>query len=235
MFKSASVWVALLAVAALVLGPLLAHFGVVRPLQGLMSFGAAAALGLLAMVAGVVSVLRRRARQGALAIGLGMLCLLVVLLPAFAAGRIPPINDVSTDLESPPALTRAEPSGRSLAYPPDFVHFVRDSYADLRPLVLPEPADAVLARVEALARRQPGWTVVSCDPQARVCEGYAESRLFRFRDDFAIRVRAEGQGARVDMRSRSRDGKGDLGVNAARIRDFLGQLGGSAAQGSGTR
>jgi uncharacterized protein (DUF1499 family) len=48
--------------------------------------------------------------------------------------------------------------------------------------------------------------------------------VFNFRDDFVIRIRPQRSGTRVDMRSRSREGKTDLGVNAARIRAFLGEL-----------
>jgi len=49
----------------------------------------------------------------------------------------------------------------------------------------------------------------------------ATSDLCRFHDDFAVRVRPDDGGAVVDMRSKSRDGKGDLGANAERIRSFL--------------
>jgi uncharacterized protein (DUF1499 family) len=58
-----------------------------------------------------------------------------------------------------------------------------------------------------------------------VIEAVATSRLFHFRDDIAIRVRADGGGgSRVDMRSKSRVGQGDLGVNAARIRAYMAEL-----------
>ena len=53
----------------------------------------------------------------------------------------------------------------------------------------------------------------------------ATTRLFGFHDDIAIRIRPDGaQGSRVDVRSKSRDGKGDIGANAARIRAFVGEL-----------
>jgi uncharacterized protein (DUF1499 family) len=49
--------------------------------------------------------------------------------------------------------------------------------------------------------------------------------VFRFVDDVLVRVRpADGGGALVDVRSKSRDGRGDLGVNAARIRAFAEKL-----------
>jgi hypothetical protein len=42
-----------------------------------------------------------------------------------------------------------------------------------------------------------------------------------FRDDVAVRIRAIGQGARVDVRSASRYGRHDFGTNAARVRVLL--------------
>ncbi|GAB4816922.1 hypothetical protein N2152v2_003968 [Parachlorella kessleri] len=48
--------------------------------------------------------------------------------------------------------------------------------------------------------------------------------LLRFKDDVIIRSRQEGTDVVVDVRSASRLGKGDLGKNAARIREYLAAL-----------
>ena len=42
-----------------------------------------------------------------------------------------------------------------------------------------------------------------------------------FSDDIVVRIRADGTGSRVDIRSKSRVGESDLGVNARRIREFI--------------
>ena len=47
---------------------------------------------------------------------------------------------------------------------------------------------------------------------------------FGFRDDIVVRIRPEGAGSRVDIRSKSRDGESDFGVNARRIREFIARL-----------
>ncbi len=44
---------------------------------------------------------------------------------------------------------------------------------------------------------------------------------FGFKDDVAIRIRPDGSGSRIDVRSVSRVGRSDLGANARRIRAFL--------------
>jgi len=56
------------------------------------------------------------------------------------------------------------------------------------------------------------------DPAAGTIEATDTSRIFRFVDDIVVRIRPEAEGARIDVRSKSREGKGDLGANAARIR-----------------
>ena len=58
------------------------------------------------------------------------------------------------------------------------------------------------------------------DESAGRIEAYDTSRVFHFVDDVVIRVRGEGTDSRVDMRSRSRDGLGDSGVNAKRVRAY---------------
>ena len=45
-----------------------------------------------------------------------------------------------------------------------------------------------------------------------------------FTDDVVIRVARHGGGSRIDVRSLSRQGQGDFGVNAARVRAYLAAL-----------
>ena len=53
---------------------------------------------------------------------------------------------------------------------------------------------------------------------------YAHVFLFGFKDDIVIRVQSNGDGSRVDMRSLSRVGGSDFGVNASRVRSFTQKL-----------
>ena len=54
------------------------------------------------------------------------------------------------------------------------------------------------------------------------------SRWFGFTDDIVIRVAATDSGSRIDLRSSSRLGRSDFGVNGARIRAYLSALRASA-------
>ena len=55
-------------------------------------------------------------------------------------------------------------------------------------------------------------------------EAVARTPIMGFRDDVAIRVRPEDDGARIDVRSASRYGRHDLGTNASRIRGLLEEI-----------
>ena len=85
------------------------------------------------------------------------------------------------------------------------------------------PPDRALARAEAAARAL-GWKIVAAAPGQGRLEATATTRWFGFKDDVVVRVTPASGGSRVDIRSVSRVGKSDLGVNARRIRAFLAAL-----------
>jgi uncharacterized protein (DUF1499 family) len=66
--------------------------------------------------------------------------------------------------------------------------------------------------------------VVASDPAAGRIEANETTRWFRFTDDVVIRVAPDGAGSRVDVRSVSRVGRSDFGVNAGRIRAYTAAL-----------
>lgn len=229
MLRSGSVRLSLFALALVVAGPLLSRVGLVHPMTGLSAFALGAVVGLVATVVGAVSAARGRVRTGLTAAGLGLLAFGSVALAAFGRGQHPPVNDVATDLADVPAFTQApklpDNRGRDFTYRRELEPVVRRAYPDLAPLTLAVPPERAYALALALAREQPRWEVTRQDAQALELEAVAESRLFRFPDDVVVRVRpAPGGGSRVDVRSKSRLGRGDLGANAARIRHFLEQL-----------
>ena len=85
------------------------------------------------------------------------------------------------------------------------------------------PRDAVFNRALDAAQRM-GWTIVAADDMADRIEASDRSRWFGFTDDIVIRIAPEGSSSSVDVRSSSRLGRSDFGVNAARIRGYLGVL-----------
>ena len=92
---------------------------------------------------------------------------------------------------------------------------------EARPVVLPVPPAEAYRKVKAAAE---GLQVVSDDPAAGVLEATDETFWFSFKDDVVFRVRPEGQGSRIDIRSVSRVGRSDLGKNCARVTGLLEKL-----------
>lgn len=161
------------------------------------------------------------------------------------AQGVPPIHDISTDRLDPPqfseavvAARAAVPGGNDLDYlnarVPDNPRFgaaagqsaaalQQRAYADMA--AIPTGLDEAQAFALALAlAREQGWRLGRIDAAAGVIEATTESFWYGFTDDIIVRVRPDGSGARIDMRSASRVGVSDLGANAARMRPYLEEL-----------
>ncbi|MGH7785487.1 MAG: DUF1499 domain-containing protein [Candidatus Binatia bacterium] len=225
-----STWLGRLSLAAAILGPTLAYFELVKPIVGFAIFGVGGVLsGVLCLVLGVIALLLGPAGSRGHTGG-GMLPALIVILAVYVANgagtSAPRINDITTDTANPPAFSAAttlpDNAGRDMSYPGEaFAAQQRDGYGEIAPLALPLPPDQAFATVLAAAQKMPGWYILRNDSAAHIVEGYETSRLFHFKDDFVIEVRPDGAGSVVQMRSKSRDGQGDMGANAKRIRAFF--------------
>ena len=223
--------------ALLVLGgPLLANVGAILPMQAFTLFLLGSLLGLVALVLGGIGLLVTRGgvagRDRAwFAVGIGAVLLLTVLAGALPGRDLPRINDITTDPGDPPgfeAAAREEANrGRDMGYDPEFEALQRAGYPDLAPIRLPVSPAVAFERVQG-AIAALGWEEVLADPAGGRIEARETSRIFRFVDDIAIRIRPADGGSVVDVRSKSRDGQGDLGANAARVRALGDALGSDA-------
>lgn len=160
----------------------------------------------------------------------------------FAALTVPAIHDISTDLADPPTFrvltlrpdnldevpggTDAKMKGLNPQQRWVVVH--QKSYGNIRSVRINEPVPNVIAKAERLAKAR-GWDIAVALPEEGRLEATETSALFRFKDDVVLRVRPTetGDGSIVDMRSVSRVGVNDLGVNAKRVRSFLADLSGT--------
>ena len=142
-----------------------------------------------------------------------------------SAKASPPIHDITTDTENPPrfvaiiALRQGSPNsaehqGEAVA------RQQRVAYPDIRPIMLAEPPDAAFKRA-LTAAREIGWQIVAAVPAQGRIEATDTTLWFGFKDDVVVRVIPTATGSRIDVRSVSRLGEGDLGKNAARIRAYL--------------
>ena len=153
------------------------------------------------------------------------------------ARRVPAIHDITTDTEHPPtfialaAARAAAPNG--LAYEGAAVAAAQQqAYPDIVPYLSPLPPATLLAQA-AMVERAAGWEIVAVDPQQGRIEATETSLLFGFKDDIVIRITPHERGSRLDIRSMSRVGRSDVGVNAQRIRRFLKRLRAAIARHEG--
>jgi uncharacterized protein (DUF1499 family) len=156
----------------------------------------------------------------AIALLIGLAVLYVPLQFIQRARAVPPINDITTDTENPPRyMTTAR------AYPgAEFARQQRAAYPDLLPVLLPLKPREAFAKALAAAEAM-GWEVVGRDATAGTIEAVETTKWFGFKDDIAIRVTPTPEGgSRIDIRSKSRVGRSDIGTNAQRIRAYVQQL-----------
>ncbi len=217
--------------------------------SGLKGVAGAFLLGLGAILVGVVQGLRARkainppprARRW---IGMLVAFLYVGWVGTFLmkALTVPAIHDVSTDLADPPAfqtLTLRADNHDNIPGADDkdmrgltplqrwaLVH--QKAYGDIRSVRVNEPVPMVIAKAERLAKAR-GWDVAVSSPEEGRFEATETSAFFQFKDDVVLRIRPSetGEGSIVDMRSVSRVGTSDLGMNAKRVRAFLADLTGT--------
>ncbi len=140
------------------------------------------------------------------------------------------INDITTDTDNPPAFVAVLPLRAAAPVPATYpgsetAATQRRAYPDIVPMELAAAPAAAFARALDAAKAM-GWEIVAADAAAGRIEATATTPWFGFRDDVAIRVTPTAAGSRIDVRSVSRVGKGDLGANARRIRAYLARLAG---------
>ena len=192
--------------------------------------------GVLALLLLVIPRTRRR-NAGALvsAMVLGLAASAMPLYGLSQARSLPMIHDISTDTQRPPAFVAVLPLRANAANPaeyggPEIAAKQAEAYGDIRTQYLDAaPADA-FARADKVARDM-GWEIVAADAAAGRIEATDTTFWYGFKDDIVIRIEAEANGSRVDLRSVSRVGLSDVGKNAARIRAFVKALGSQSSAG----
>jgi len=228
--------IALFSLAAAILAIIIVHSGLLEIRPALVTFGAAMALAILALLlafAGFVPIWKDGvAGMGASlsAIGIAILLLAYPTYLAVKARNLPWIYDITTDPIDPPrydTLAKARPrDANPIVYPGLVVAELQlEAYPDIEPLDADiDTRSAYNAALTIINRRR--WRVVEARapdqgrPEGRI-EAVARTPIMGFRDDVIVRVRPFEGGARVDIRSSSRYGAFDFGANAARIRSLV--------------
>ena len=146
----------------------------------------------------------------------------------------PFIHDITTDTDNPPQFVTVVPvrqslnanphlyEGSDLAFLQHYGGFNRP-YKDIAPFITELPPGTTFDVALKVAEEM-GWEIINADTEGGRIEASDTSFWYGFTDDIVIRVTSESVGSRVDMRSLSRVGRSDVGVNAARIRIYMSAL-----------
>lgn len=209
-----------------------------------------ALIGSLAGLLWIASALRRNDSTGWRYGVLGLTGSLIVAFVPLNQLRLylisPPIHDISTDVEYAPPFEALLPLRVGATNGPDYdgmklvdyggrkshvAAVQKKAYPDIKSdneLLNPQsdpaidPKKILFWRAFERAKEMSGWNIVSFDEKTGMIEAAATSFWFGLTSDVAIRVKPAGKiGARLDIRSKSRIGENDMGMNAAIVRDYL--------------
>ena len=226
-----SLRLALFSLAVAAIGLTLARYDVIAKLAGFSALLGGGLISALALILGIAGLVAGRKgsdpsrRRGIAGVAISFAYVGFLASRPLLAGDAPAIHDITTDLSNPPQFEALPLRSDNLAGVGTMENWRKihsEAYGDLAPITLSKPVAEATADAIRLAK-QAGWQIVASDPARGHVEATASVSYIRFQDDVAIRIvpTADGRRSRVDMRSVSRVGVGDLGVNARRIRDFL--------------
>lgn len=231
---------AVFAVVAVLVSIIIVRFDFLEPKPALTTFFgglAIAAVSILFGLAGFAAIWQNGSRGMARILLAFLIDGAILAYPAYLAllyKNLPNIYDITTDPIDPPrfeALSRLRTGeGTNTAFYAGLrsAEQQRELYPDIQPIELEIPVDRAYAIARQLVIKRK-WTVIDerePQPPRRVgrIEAVARTPIMGFREDISIRVVADGDDARVDIRSASRYFDSDLGSNAARVKKFIDDL-----------
>ncbi len=236
---------AVFSVVAVLVSIFIVRFGFLEVKPALATFFGALACAGLAILTGFaafVAIWQNGSR------GMGRILLafvisaIVLAYPAYLGlqyRKLPKIHDITTDPIDPPrfeALARlrsgdgANPAVYAGLYSAEQQ---RLAWPDIETVELEVPAQRAYDVTLALINKRK-WRVVDERPPAPRRDGrieaIAQTLIMGFREDVTIRIKQDGEGSRVDIRSSSRFFESDLGSNAARVTKLIEDINSAADQ-----
>jgi uncharacterized protein (DUF1499 family) len=212
-------------------GPLY-KFGIVELGVAFTGFKYGVYAGGAALVLLIVQVLFMRKTltlsSGVIALVFSVVAIAMPLNMMNKAEGVPAIHDISTDLVNPPKFVAIAPLRVNASNPVEYAGEEiavqqRKAYPELATLSFAQSkADLMTASEQAV--KNLGFAVVSANTATGIVEATDTTTWFGFKDDVVIRIKDEGSQRFVDIRSKSRVGRSDLGKNAERIHSIINEL-----------
>lgn len=228
---------AVIMLVILLTGPLGYKFGFIDLMPSLVSLLVALLGSVLVFIGAFVFVFIANKKKLVKNRNMLLLSMVLSLLPMIVmgpqitrTGSVPPIHDITTDTENPPEfyeiVKHRVHAANDLAYGSEqlpareLAAMQLAAYPNVKPLETGLAIEEAVSRAESVLKSQ-GLDIVSVDPEAGLVEATATTFWFGFKDDLVVRVTGTEGGSRIDVRSISRVGQSDIGVNARRIEKFL--------------
>ncbi len=223
---------AIVGAVMLPLGALLFRLGLPLQIAFFVFLGGGLVLAAIAVIAGLIALIvalrtRRNADRPRLYVGLllGGAVVGLMLAQILTARSVPPIHDISTDSVDPPTFDvavglRGDKSNPLTYDPAVLAPPTQAAYPFVKSITTMRSADQSFERARDVIQGM-GLEIVNADMAGDRIEAVATSFWFGFKDDVVVRIRAYGSGSVVDVRSVSRVGVSDIGVNAKRIQEFI--------------
>ncbi len=209
------------------------HLGLWSPLKGFLitmtgSFLGGAALAVLSII--VIIIIGMNKKRGGMGKAILTLLVSIILVSPVAylrlsgGGGYPVIHDITTDMVTPPEFIelvgKRGDDANSLEYDAEEVGALQaEFYPYIKPLMVADNSQKAFAKALDVASNL-GWKITGVNANLRRFEATEQSFWFNFSDDVVVTVKPVESGSRIDMRSVSRVGMSDFGVNAKRIMAF---------------
>ncbi len=229
------IWIValLLGFVILVAGPGV-RLGLWEPIEGFMvtlRWGMRAGLtvaGLSLLVVIYMAITKNKVGMGKVIMALVIGLLMAAPMGAIrmgGGGAAHPIHDITTDMVNPPEFIalvgKRGDKVNSIVYAGEEVsNKQKEIYPDITSLMVSDAPGQAFAKALEVAEDM-GWELSGVDEAGLRFEGTARTVWYGFVDDVVVTIKATDTGSQIDMRSVSRVGGSDFGVNAARIRTFL--------------
>jgi uncharacterized protein (DUF1499 family) len=182
---------------------------------------------IVGAIGSIVALWQGQRRHAMISVGVLVLGVMVAGIPwqmKRTAQNVPAIHDISTDTDHPPEfvavlpLRKGAPNGTAYGGP-DIAAQQHRAYPEIQPLILHVPPEKAFSQA-LRAMDAMGWDIVDASPEEGRLEATDRTFWFGFKDDIVVRITAQGDDSRVDVRSVSRVGRSDVGTNAKRIRKY---------------
>lgn len=183
----------------------------------------------LTAILAIIYIIKKRNITGMKRAILSLIIGIAILTPNIMSSlgpdvKIPPIHDITTDTDNPPQFMalvgkRGENANTLVYGGPEIAVQQKEAYPDIKPIISTLSPETAYEKALMVAGDM-GWEISGADKTALRFEGTATTRWFHFVDDTVVVVSAAPNGSRIDIRSVSRVGRSDIGMNAKRIRKF---------------